>query len=103
MALTQAQLERLPTQTIRPRAAAARTIIVMILGIIPIWQFLAHELGLESIKWVATSLAIATAVQRILTLPTVEILLQTYTPAISAAGAYQGKHRKDTENNNDSP
>lgn len=76
-----------------PGRATARTTIAAVIGLLPILPTIAHELGIESIPWVAGTLAVTAAITRILATPAVEKLLQTYAPWL-AADPRMGRHRK---------
>ena len=86
-----------PTQVKHPNRATIRTIVAAIVGIAPILPIVAKELGIESIPWVAATLAIIASITRILAHPATEAWLKTYLPWM-AAEPQEKKHRNDPPN-----
>lgn len=93
MPMTEHDRQNLPTQSLKPWRAVFRTLIVAGLAMIPVLQSVAVDLGIDSVPWIAGTLALMVAIQRVLSIPAVEIFLQRYAPWLAAAGAYVGKHR----------
>lgn len=81
------------TQVQRPWRAVIRTVVVAAFAVIPMIPEVAHAAGIEEVPAVAVSLTVAATVQRIISLPAVEIFLEQYFPAL-AANPYQGKRRR---------
>lgn len=79
-----------------PGRATLRTFVAALIGILPILPTIAHELGIESIPWVAGTLAATAAITRILATPGAEKFLQTYAPWL-AADPIRGRHRQPEE------
>ena len=71
------------TQVKYPWRATARTTIAATVGILPLLPVIAHELGIETIPWVATTLAVTAAVTRVLANASVVAWLDKYLPALS--------------------
>lgn len=93
MPMTEQDHANLPTQSLKPWKTVFRTLVVVGLAMIPIFQSVAADLGIDSVPWIAGTLALMVALQRVLSIPAVEIFLQHYAPWLAAAGAYVGKHR----------
>lgn len=74
------------TQSEHPVRAVVRTIFAAIIGLAAAWALIVEVLGLDSgIPWVATSLAIAGGITRVLAIPAVNTWLQTFLPWLAAA------------------
>lgn len=73
------------TQVKYPWRATARTTIAATVGILPLLPVIAHELGIETIPWVATTLAVTAAVTRVLANASVVAWLDKYLPILSPA------------------
>lgn len=73
------------TQVKYPWRAVARTTIAATVGILPLLPVVAHELGIETIPWVATTLAVTAAVTRVLANASVVAWLDKYFPVLSPA------------------
>lgn len=73
------------TQVKYPWRATARTTIAATVGILPLLPVIAHELGIETIPWVATTLAVTAAVTRVLANASVVAWLDKYLPVLSPA------------------
>lgn len=87
---------KFPTQVAYPRRATIRTTVSAALALIPVAYVVSDEFGLSEIPWVASTLAASAAITRLLSIPEVELWLQTYVPWL-AASEYQPKHAKETE------
>lgn len=88
---------KFPTQVAYPHRATIRTTISAALALIPVVYVISDEFGLSEIPWIASTLAVCAAITRVLSMPEVELWLQTYVPWL-AASEYQPKHTKDNEN-----
>ena len=71
------------TQVKYPWRAVARTTIAATVGMLPLLPVIAHELGIETIPWVASTLAVTAAVTRVLANASVVAWLDKYLPALS--------------------
>lgn len=58
-----------PTQIRHPWRATVRTAFAAIVGFLPLAALLAHELGVESVPWVAGTLAVIAGITRWLAYP----------------------------------
>lgn len=85
-----------PTQVAHPWRATARTAAVATVALLPLLPEIAEAANIETIPAVASTLAIATALQRVLTLPGVEAWMNRYLSWLSAE-PYQGTHRKEDQ------
>lgn len=69
------------TQTAYPWRATVRTIFAFLIGLAAAWALIIQTLGLgPDIPWVATSLAIAAGVTRVMALPAVDDLIRRVVP-----------------------
>lgn len=74
------------TQTEHPWRATARTVFAALVGLAAAWALIIEAIGLDAgIPWVATSLAIAGAVTRVLALPAVTDWLERFVPWLAPA------------------
>jgi hypothetical protein len=89
-----------PTQVRKPWRATFRTSLTALVALIPLIPQIAAAADIDEIPTVASFVAIAAAVSRVLSLNGVEAWLDKYIP-ILAAEPYEGKHRKDK--NKDEP
>lgn len=87
---------KFPTQVAYPRRATIRTTVSAALALIPVAYAVTDEFGWSEIPWVASTLAACAAITRMLSIPEVELWLQTYVPWL-AASEYQPKHAKENE------
>lgn len=72
------------TQVKHPNRSTARTLLAAAIGLLPVLPVIAHELGIESIPWVASVLAITAAVTRTMAHPAVERWMQSTLPLLAA-------------------
>lgn len=91
------------TQVKYPWRAVARTTIAATVGILPLLPVVAHELGIETIPWVATTLAVTAAVTRILANASVVAWLDKYFPALSPAPPEKPATTSTTSTDNHPP
>lgn len=97
------------TQVKYPWRATARTTIAATVGILPLLPVIAHELGIETIPWVASTLAVTAAVTRVLANASVVAWLDKYLPALSpepptdttSTDNHPPKHLKEYPTNDD--
>lgn len=92
------------TQTAHPWRATLRTILAALVGLAAAWALIIEALGLDTgIPWVATSLAVAGGVTRVLALPAVTAWLERFLPWLApappapAALAYLGDAEVDPD------
>lgn len=77
------------TQVRHPWQATLRTVFAAVVGFAGAWFIVVDALGLdETTPWVATSLAIAAAVTRVLAIPAVNEWLNRFFPWLSANGTH---------------
>jgi hypothetical protein len=69
-----------PTQAAHPWRATVRTVLAAVVGLALLAPTVAHELGVESIPWVAGALALIAAVTRVLALPGVIAWTERFLP-----------------------
>lgn len=74
-----------PTQTRHPWRATVRTVFAAIIGILPLLPFIADELGVATVPWVAGALAVIGGVTRVLAMPAVNAWLTQYLPFLGAS------------------
>lgn len=74
-----------PTQVRHPWRATLRTVAAGVVAALPIVPALVHELGVESLPWVAGALTVLGAATRVLAMPAVELWLRRYVPWLAAA------------------
>ena len=73
------------TQVRYPWRATARTVFQFIVALAAGWALIVEALGVDaSAPWLATSLAIAAAITRVMALPVVDALLSRYLPFLAA-------------------
>lgn len=75
-----------PTQVRSPWRATLRTAFQALIAIAVLLPIVADQLGLDegSAPWVATALAIAAGVTRVMALPQVEAFLKRFAPWLAA-------------------
>lgn len=61
-----------PTQVTRPWRSTARAVIIAGLALIPLLPEIAHAANIQTVPTVAAVLTITAAIQRVITLPTVD-------------------------------
>ncbi|WJZ03470.1 hypothetical protein [Corynebacterium freiburgense] len=87
-----------PTQVKHPNRATIRTLVAAVIGIGPILPIIAKELGIESIPWVAATLATIATITRILAHPATEAWMKTYMPWLAAEPREKkGRHRDSAD------
>jgi hypothetical protein len=74
-----------PTQIRHPWRATLRTVAAAAVAALPIVPVVVHELGVESVPWVAGALVIVGGATRVLAMPGVEAWLRRYVPWLAAA------------------
>lgn len=73
------------TQSEHPARAVLRTLFAAIIGLAAAWALIIEALGLDKgLPWVATTLAIAGGITRVLAIPAVNVWLQTFIPWLAA-------------------
>lgn len=70
--------EERPTQIAHPWRATLRTLATAALALLPLLPEIARAADIDTVPAVASALAIATAVQRVITLPNVDAWLTKY-------------------------
>ena len=79
------QVTLVATQSEHPYRAVARTIFAGLIGLAAAWALIIEALGLDKgLPWVATTLAIAGGITRVLAIPAVNTWLQTFIPWLAA-------------------
>lgn len=73
-----------PTQVRHPWRATARTVFAAVVTALPIVPVVVHELGVESVPWVAGALVVIGGVTRVLAMPGVNDWLRQYVPWLAA-------------------
>lgn len=89
-----------PSQVRHPWRAVLRTVATATLALLPLLPQMADAADIDEIPAVAQFLAMTIVVQRVLSLPGVEMWLKEYMPWLSAEG-YHGRHRKEDQPNED--
>lgn len=89
-----AALESPPTQVRHPWRETVRITLVAALSSVPIGVQIVEELGLDSVPWIASTLAIIAAVSRVIHTPMAEAWVARFLPGL-AAGIYR---RRDKSN-----
>lgn len=75
----------IPTQSAHPWRATARTVLAVVVALLPALPQLVDELGLSTYGWAAALVAGAGVVTRVLAIPRVNGLLARWLPPLSAA------------------
>lgn len=75
----------IPTQSAHPWRATARTVLAVVVVLLPVLPQLVDELGLSTYGWAAALVAGAGVVTRVLAIPAVNGQLQRWLPALAAA------------------
>ena len=88
-----------PSQVRYPWRAVLRTVATAILALLPLLPQIADAADIDEIPAVAQFLAMTIVVQRVLSLPGVELWLKEYVPWRAAGAAYHGRHRKEDQPN----
>lgn len=76
--------DQLATQNRRPWQAVLRTSIACLIGLLPILPAIAQALHIETVPFVASTLAVTAAVTRVLALSQVEIWMRQFAPWLAA-------------------
>jgi hypothetical protein len=79
------QARPLPTQVRHPWRATARTVLAGLVAALPIVPVAVHELGVESVPWVAGALVVIGAATRVLAMPGVDAWLRKFVPWLAAS------------------
>ncbi|WP_284641509.1 hypothetical protein [Corynebacterium accolens] len=82
------ELSETPTQARHPGRAMVRTAIAAALALLPALPEITNALGISAIPAVASVLAIAAAITRVLAIPAVDKWLDRYLPGLSADMGY---------------
>ena len=90
-----------PSQVRHPWRAVLRTVVTATLALLPLLPQIADTANIDEIPAVAQFLAMTIVVQRVLSLPGVEMWLKEYVPWLAAEAAYRGRHRKEDQRNED--
>lgn len=73
--------ESTSTQTAHPWRATVRTAFALVVGLAGAWGLIVGAAGIDpGIEWVATSLAISSAITRVMALPVVDALIREFAP-----------------------
>lgn len=83
-----------PAQLVAPAhpwRRTARTVLAVVLALLPMLPAIADQLGVAAVPVVASLLALAAAVTRVLAMPQVEVLLRRFVPWL-AAGDVDARH-----------
>lgn len=72
-----------PTQTVHPWRATARTVFAAFIGALLLLPIVVAELGVAGVPWVATALAVAGAITRVLAIPAVNAWVTEYLPFLA--------------------
>ena len=70
-------------QTLRPRIGTMRSVIVAIIGPIPLLPDIARAAHVDTVPAIAATLAVVAAIDRVLALPAVDDWLDRHLPALS--------------------
>lgn len=89
-----------PSQVRHPWRAVLRTVATATLALLPLFPQMADAANIDELPAVAQFLAMTIVVQRVLSLPGVELWLKNYMPWLAAEG-YRGRHRKEDQPNED--
>lgn len=73
-----------PTQSRHPWRATARTVVAALVGLAVILPTVADVLGVSAVPWVASVVAVAAGVTRVLAIPAVDGWLRTWLPWLAA-------------------
>lgn len=73
-----------PSQIRRPWRATLRTVLVATLGVMPLLPEISRAAGIATVPAVVSTLAVVAAVQRVLTLPSVDKWLDTWAAPLAA-------------------
>jgi hypothetical protein len=74
-----------PTQVRHPWRATLRTVAAALVAALPIVPVVVHELGLESVPWVAGALVVIAGATRVLAMPGVDGWLHQFVPWLAAS------------------
>lgn len=74
-----------PTQVRHPWRATARTVAAATVTALPLVPVVVHELGLESVPWIVSAVAVVGGVTRVLAMPAVDGWLRRYVPWLAAS------------------
>lgn len=66
------------TQTRHPWRATVRTTLATVIPLLPLLPTIVHELGIDSLSWVAAFVAAVAAVTRVISIPQVNALLTNW-------------------------
>ena len=91
------ELREQPTQTRHPWRATLRTTIAAAISILPALPEIARITGTDTLPIVASVLAIAAMITRVLAIPEVDRLVDRYLPGLSADMGYI-ENREDRNN-----
>lgn len=69
-----------PTQTAHPWRATVRTVFAALVALLPVLPYVADELGVSTVGWVASVLVIVGGVTRVLAVPRVNAWITEYVP-----------------------
>lgn len=72
-----------PTQTAHPWRATARTVFAAIVGALLILPVVVSALGLGGVPWLASAVALAGAITRVLAIPAVNAWITEYLPFLA--------------------
>lgn len=92
MARAVAALESPPTQVRHPWREAVRNVLVAGLASVPIGVQIIQDSELDSVPWIASTLALIAAVSRVIHTPEAESFLARYVPGL-AAGIYRRRNK----------
>jgi hypothetical protein len=74
-----------PTQTRHPWRATARTVFAASVGLLPLLPTIVDQLGLATVPWVVSLLAVTGAITRVLAIPAVDAWLSEHARGLLAA------------------
>lgn len=74
-----------PTQVQHPWRAVLRTIVAGIVALAPVAPELVDKLGVASVPWIISALAVLATITRVLALPAVHDWLDMYAPWLNPA------------------